>query len=171
MNKKKTSTHIKDLAIMGAMVAIIEVAKLQLAFIPNVELVSLLIILFTLYLGKKIYFVLAAFVLIEGVLYGFGTWWFMYLYTWPLLATLTLLLRKQKSVWTFSFLSGLFGLLFGALCSITYFFISGWAGGFSYFIAGIPYDLIHGASNFIICLVLFKPLHRALNRLKNDIGM
>ena len=153
---------------MGAMVAILEVAKIQLAFIPNVELVSLLIILFTLYLGKKTYFVIAAFVLIEGILYGFGTWWIMYLYAWPLLATLTLLFQKHKNVWTYSFLSGLFGLLFGALCSIPYFVMGGFSGGFGYWIAGIPYDLIHGVSNFIICLLLFNPLHKVLNRLKNE---
>lgn len=168
MNAKRTSAHIKDLAIMGAMVAIIEVAKIQLAFIPNVELVSLLTILFTLYLGKKIYFVIAAFVLIEGILYGFGIWWIMYLYAWPLLATLTLLFQKHKKVWTYSFLSGIFGLLFGALCSIPYFVTGGFSGGFGYWIAGIPYDLIHGVSNFIICMLLFKPLHRVLNRLKNE---
>lgn len=169
MKQNHTLGHVKDLAVMGVMVAIIEVAKMQLAFIPNVELVSLLIILFSLYLGRKIYFVIAAFVLIEGILFGFGIWWIMYLYAWPLLATLTLLLKKHANAWTYSFLSGIFGLLFGALCSIPYFVTGGIAGGFGYWIAGIPYDLIHGVSNFIICLTLFKPLHRVLNRLKNEI--
>lgn len=158
-----------DLAVMGLMVAVIEVTKLQMSFLPNIEPVSLLIILFTLYLGRKVSFVIAAFVCIEGVLYGFGVWWVVYLYIWPLLAGLTLLFRKHENVWVFSTMSGVFGLLFGALSSIPYFFIGGISGGFAYWISGIPFDLAHGAGNFILCLLLFHPLNKALKRLKQEI--
>lgn len=155
----------KDIVLIGMMVAMLEAVKLSLAVIPNVELVSLLIILFTLFFGPKIVYVLAVFVLLEGVMYGFGVWWIMYLYVWPLLALITWRLRKQESVWCFATLSGVFGLLFGAMCSIPYFFIGGWKMGVSWWIAGIPYDIIHGVSNFIICMVLFVPLRRILNKL------
>lgn len=155
----------KDIVLIGMMVAMLEAVKLSLAVIPNVELVSLLIILFTLFFGPKIVYVLAVFVLLEGVMYGFGVWWIMYLYVWPLLALITWRLRKQESVWCFAALSGVFGLLFGAMCSIPYFFIGGWKMGVSWWIAGIPYDIIHGVSNFIICMVLFVPLRRILNKL------
>ena len=42
------NSKIKDIATMGMMVAILEVVKFALMFLPNVELVSLMIILFTL---------------------------------------------------------------------------------------------------------------------------
>lgn len=155
----------KDIVLIGMMVAMLEAAKISLAVIPNVELVTLLIILFTLFFGPKIIYVIAVFVLLEGVLYGFGVWWIMYLYVWPLLAFITWLLRKQESVWSFATVSGIFGLMFGAMCSIPYFFIGGWKMGVSWWIAGIPYDIIHGASNFILCMVLFVPLRKILNRL------
>ena len=87
--KSRLKITAKDIAITGMMIAIIEVAKNALAFIPNVELVSLLVILFTLYFGKKILFVIPAFILLEGCIYGFGLWWIMYLYVWPLLALIT----------------------------------------------------------------------------------
>lgn len=157
---------IKDIVMIGMMVAMLEAAKLSLAVIPNVELVSLLVILFTLFFEKKIIYVLQAFILIEGLIYGFGVWWIMYLYAWPLLAFVTWVFRKQESVWVFATLSGVFGLLFGALCSIPYFFIGGWNMGFSWWIAGIPYDLIHGVSNFIVCMVLFVPLRKVMNKLR-----
>lgn len=154
--------------MIGMMVAMIEAAKTALAAIPNVELVSLLIILFTLFFGKKIIYVIGAFVLVEGLIYGFGIWWVMYLYAWPLLAYVTWLFRKQTSVWVFAAVSGVFGLLFGALCSIPYFFIGGWNMGFSWWIAGIPYDLIHGVSNFVVCLILFVPLRKVLGKLNTE---
>lgn len=160
----KKNITIKDIVTAGLMLATIEVAKNALVFLPNVELVTLLIILYTLFFDKKIFFVIPGFVLLEGCIYGFGLWWIMYLYAWPLLAILTLLFRKQESVWFWSVFSGFFGLSFGALCSIPYFFISGPKGAIAWWIAGIPYDILHCISNFIICAVLFVPLRNVLKK-------
>ena len=148
----------KDIAVIGLMVAIIEVCKVALAQIPNVELTSFWIIMFTLYFGPRIFYVIPVFILIEGMMYGFGLWWIMYLYAWPLLAIVVLLLRKMNTAWDWSFVSGLFGLLFGFLCAIPYVFTSGLAGAVAWWIAGIPWDLVHGIVNFAIMLVLYKPM-------------
>lgn len=157
--------NVKNVALLGVMIAILEVAKNVLAFLPNVELVSLLIILYSLYLGKRIFLVVPAFVLIEGCIYGFGLWWIMYLYTWPLLAVLTMLFKKQDSVWFWSILSGVFGLFYGALSAIPYLFLGGFQTAFSWWIAGIPFDIIHCVSNFVLCLILFKPLRNVMRRM------
>lgn len=158
-------TNVKNIALLGVMIAILEVAKNVLAFLPNVELVSLLIILYALYLGKRVFFVVPAFVLIEGCIYGFGLWWIMYLYTWPLLAVLTMLFKKQDSVWFWSILSGMFGLFYGALSSIPYLFLGGFQTAFSWWIAGIPFDIIHCVANFVLCLILFQPLQNVMRRM------
>lgn len=157
--------NVKNVALLGVMIAILEVAKNVLAFLPNVELVSLLIILYALYLGKRVFLVVPAFVLIEGCIYGFGLWWIMYLYTWPLLAVLAMLFKKQDSVWFWSILSGVFGLFYGALSAIPYLFLGGFQTAFSWWIAGIPFDIIHCVSNFVLCLILFKPLRNVMRRM------
>lgn len=157
--------NVKNIALLGVMIAILEVAKNVLAFLPNVELVSLLIILYALYLGKRVFLVVPAFVLIEGCIYGFGLWWIMYLYTWPLLAVFTMLFKKQDSVWFWSILSGVFGLFYGALSAIPYLFLGGFQTAFSWWIAGIPFDIIHCVSNFVLCLILFKPLRNVMRRM------
>ena len=73
MNPNKTSSlSIKDITLIGMMVAIIEVSKVTLAHLPNIELTTFWIIMFSLYLGKKIYYTIPAFILIEGIIYGFG---------------------------------------------------------------------------------------------------
>ena len=163
--KSKTKITVRDIAITGMMIATIEVAKNALAFIPNVELVSLLVILFTLYFGKKILFVIPAFILLEGCIYGFGLWWIMYLYVWPLLALITYIMRKQESVWVWAIMSGSFGLAFGALCSITYIVLSGPKAAFAWWVSGIPFDILHCVSNFVLCLVLFKPLSKVMRKM------
>lgn len=162
---KKHTLSATNIARIGMMTATIEVAKCALSFLPNVELVSFLMILYTLCFGKLIFFVIPVFVLLEGCIYGFGLWWIMYLYTWPLLALLTLLFRKQQSPFFWSMLSGFFGLFFGALCAIPYLFIVGIHGTFEWWVAGIPYDILHCISNFCICLVLFSPMKKLMGRL------
>lgn len=165
MKKPRTLT-VGNIALIGMMTATIEVAKCALAFLPNVELVSFFIILYSLFFGKLIFFVIPVFILLEGCIYGFGLWWVMYLYAWPLLALLTLLFRKQKSPLFWSVLSGLFGLFFGALCAIPYLFISGPHGAFAWWVAGIPFDIVHCVSNFFICLILFTPMKKLLKKLR-----
>lgn len=164
--KSNSRLTIRDLALMGVMTTLLIVSVHALAPIPNVEPVTLLVILYTLFWGKRIGYILTAYLLLEGCFYGFGLWWIMYAYLWPLLALLTYLMRRQKSVWFWSLLSGAFGLFFGALCSIPYLFIGGPSMAFTWWVAGIPYDLIHCLSNGILCMVLFLPLSHALSRLK-----
>ena len=158
IQKHSSRLTARDITIMALMVAVIEVSKVALAQIPNVELTSFWIIMFTLYFGPRIFYVIPVFILIEGVMYPFGLWWIMYLYAWPMLAIAVLLLKKMNTAWEWSFVSGLFGLSFGFLCAIPYIFTSGLAGAFTWWVAGIPWDLVHGVANFFIMLVLYKPI-------------
>ena len=41
-----------------------------------------------------------------------------------------------------------------------------WAA-LSYWVAGIPFDLLHCAGNFVMALVLFQPCRKVLSRLMN----
>lgn len=157
----------KNITLIGVMVATLEVAKFALSFLPNVELVTLLIMLYTLYFGRKIIYVIPVFVLIEGIVWGFGIWWIMYLYVWPLLALITYLFRKTENVVFWAVIAGVFGLTFGALGAIPYLFVGGWGAAISWWVAGIPYDIIHCMSNIVITLVLFPPLRKALSKRLN----
>lgn len=163
--ENRAKLTVREIALMGVMTALLEAAVHIMAPLPNVEPVTLLVILYTLFLGKKVIYILAAYILFEGCWYGFNIWWISYLYIWPLLAFLTYLFRKEQSVWFWSILAGIFGLLFGSLCSIPYFFIGGSAAGFAWLVAGIPFDVIHCAANFVLCMVLFVPLNRILKQL------
>ena len=165
----------KDIALIGMMVALIEVCKVALMGIPNVELTTFLIIMFSIYFGKKIFFVIPVFILIEGTMFGFGIWWVMYLYMWPSLAIIAMKFKNMDSVFGWSILSGIFGLLFGFFCAIPYVvtgtfdggIINGLYAGFTFWIAGIPWDLVHGIANFIIMLVLYKPVQNVMVKLRN----
>ena len=64
----------------------------------------------------------------------------------------------------------LFGLLFGLLGSIPYIFMGAFDGGlmnglrtaFTWWVAGIPWDLVHGIGNLVIMLILYYPVSKAM---------
>lgn len=166
---------IKEITLIGMMVAVIEVCKVAFAGLPNIELTSFWIIMFTLFFGWRILFVVPVFILIEGAMYGVQMWWIMYLYAWPLLVLITWIFRKQKSVWFWSVLSGIFGLMFGFLCSFPYVvvgavdggLVNGLYAGFTWWVAGIPWDVTHCIGNFVIMFVLYHPVRQVMKKTKN----
>lgn len=172
--KTRFALTVQDIALIGVMTAVIEVSKLAMSFLPNVELVTFWIVMFTLFFGPKVIYSILVFILIEISIYGVHVWVIMYLYIWPLLALIAYLLRKKNSVWFYSILSGFFGLCFGAICSVPYIFIGAVDGGlgsglimaFNWWIAGIPFDILHGIANFAIMLVLYTPVRALLTKVK-----
>ena len=162
--QNKSAFSALDLAHIGMMIAVLEVVKRVLDSIPNVELVTFFIIMFTIYYGWKTLFAVFAFVGIEFLIWGFGIWSICYLYVWPLLVAITMLTRKRNSYALYCVEAGAFGFLFGALCAITTFAISGPATALGWWISGIPFDIIHGISNFIVFLVLYKPVKAVMDR-------
>ena len=171
-SSNKLNISAREIATIGMMVAIIEACKIALSFLPNVELTSFWLIMFTIFYGRKVGFVVPVFILVEGAMYGMNTWWIMYLYIWPLLVFIAWIFRKSDSAIFWAILSGIFGLSFGFLCSLVYFFMGFSAGGvaggfssaFSWWVAGIPWDLIHGTANFILMLVLYKPVSTVMKK-------
>ena len=152
------------MAALALMAGLMYTTQLALSFIPNVHLTAVLIVLTSIFFGWKAMCAVLIYVVLEGLTYGFGVWWISYLYAWPLLCTAAVLLRKNTSPALWAVTAGAHGLLFGALCALPYIFISGFPAALSYWISGIPFDLIHCASNFALTLVLIKPLSRVMAR-------
>lgn len=157
-----------SIVILAFLTAILFISQIALSFLPNIEIVSLLIILYTQFFRKKVFLIIYLFALLEGLLYGFGIWWIMYLYVWSILAGIVLFLctlRSYKTTTFWAVISGFYGLFFGILCAIPYCVSGGWAAGFGYWISGIPFDIIHCIGNFIVTLILYKPLYQILQKL------
>lgn len=111
----------RQIVTAGLLAGLVFALQVAMAGLPNIEPVTLLLILYTLYIPKLVPLIICAFILLEGVTYGFGIWWVHYLYVWPLLAALTYLFRRSASRVVWVCLSGAYGLAFGAMCAIPYF--------------------------------------------------
>lgn len=155
-----------DIAVVGICSAILFISQILLSALPNIELVTLFVILFTIYFRYKALYSIYIFALLEGVVYGFSIWFISYLYIWTILFFIILIVSKRiDNFILFSIISAIFGLLFGTLSSIPYFFIGGFSAAIAYIVSGIPFDIIHCISNFIITMILFRPLSLCFNRI------
>ena len=151
--------RVQELCWISVCSAILVMSKEVLAFLPNIELVSFLLLLFAIHFKPYMSFMIATiFCFLQIVLYGFGIWTPMYFLVWNgwvgvCIVLKNFLTKNQRC----AFLSAGFGLVFGFLFAIPYFFVSihtGWA----YFLRGIPFDLVHCLGNYIVMSVLYDPV-------------
>lgn len=164
-NPTNTFGRTSRIVTMGILAAVLFAGKLGMSFLPNIEPVTTLIILYTLTCKKQVFPIIYTYVLLEGIFFGFGIWWVSYLYIWSILAFIVLLLQKMDHALLWAVVSGAFGLSFGALCAIPYLISGGPAAAFAYWTNGIPYDILHCGGNFVLTLILYTPLRQLLKRM------
>lgn len=165
MGKRNIGLSVFRVALFGIFGGLAFAAKFALAFLPNIEPVSLMVMLFAVTFGWMGIFPTYVYVALEILVFGFGTWNIPYLYIWTVLFVAALALRKMTNPVGWALLSGVFGLLFGVLSLPSHWVMSGFAGGLAWVISGIPYDVAHCVGNFVIALILFKPLRTLLEKL------
>ena len=161
----KAKVTIREIALFGMLGALTFGLKVAMSYLPNIEPVSLLVMIFAVVFGKKCLYPIYLYVLMEILLYGIGTWNMNYLYVWAILALAAYLMRKVEHPLYWALLSGGFGLAFGLLCAPVDFLLGDIGFVISKWAAGIPFDLMHCAGNFVIALLLFKPLRKLTEKL------
>lgn len=159
--KRRKLVEVILLTMFGVLMFVLQVIFSQL---PNIHPVALIIVLLTKRYGLKSFISVYTFVICEIFTYGLEIWSINYLYVWAVLVLILLPLRKVDSAPVYALVAAIFGLFFGTLCSIPYFLTGGIAGGIAYIINGFMFDLIHCGANFVIVLLLYKPLDTVLNK-------
>ena len=157
--------HIWQVVLFGVLGALTFALQVAMGFLPNIEPVSLLVMLFAAVFGWKALYPVYVFVVMEILFYGFSVWNIYYLYIWTILAVAAILLRNMGHPLGWAILSGAFGLLFGALCGIADIFIGGFGYAAAKWVSGIGFDVTHCVGNFVIALLLFNPLRKLLEKL------
>lgn len=163
MGKARLTT--RRLVLFALLEAILVGLQVAMAALPNIEAVSLLIMVYTVVFGSGVAYIIVVFVLLEMLLWGVNTWVISYLYVWAVLALAAWLLRKMESRVGWAILSGTFGLSFGALCALVYLPVGGIAMFAATWVVGIPFDILHCVGNFVIALLLFQPCRNLISGL------
>ena len=160
---------LREVALFGILAALTFGLKVAMSFLPNIEPVSLMVMLYAVVFGRKGLYPIYLYVLMEILFYGIQLWNINYLYVWAILFFAARLMRKSTAPLEWDLLAGGFGLLFGALCAPVYLFSGGIGAAVSWWVSGIPFDLLHCAGNFVMALVLFLPLRKLLWKLYQKI--
>ena len=153
---------------MSLLGALMFVTQLAMSALPNIHIVAPLIIVCCVFFSWRAMYAVFVFVMLEALVWGLGLWVISHMYLWPTLAAAAILMRRCDEPLLWAVLSGVHGLFFGAGCAIPYLFIGGWEMAFSYWLSGIPFDIVHCLGNFVLTLVLFHPLKKVIFRAMNS---
>ena len=169
MSGRQHNSHltIRQIALFGMLGALTFGAKVAMAALPNIEPVSLMVMLFAVVFGWKGLYPVYLYVLLEVLLYGINLWNINYLYVWLLLFLGAYAMRRLKNPLWFALLGGLFGMAFGLLCSPVYMAIGGFSYGIRWWLSGVAFDIPHAIGNFVIAALLFAPMRTLLKKLYN----
>jgi len=165
----------REIVLFGMLGSLMYASKVIMEAAPNIHLLGVFTIAFTVVYRKKALYPIYTFVLLNGLFSGFAAWWIPYLYLWTVLWGITMLLPKNmpkiiKPV-VYMTVNALHGFLFGTMYAPVQAVLFGLSFDrmVAWIIAGLPFDFIHGISNFF-CGLLIVPIISVLNkteRIKN----
>ena len=161
---RNSKLNVRELVLFGVLGALTFSMKLVMAALPNIEPVTLCLLVYGAVFGYKALYPCYIYVTMEILYFGLGTWNICYLYLWAIPVVLGAVLRDAKPSLIWALISAVFGLLFGALCGIVDAFIGGAAYAVAKWASGIPFDIAHCAGNFFMALVLFRPLRQLMEK-------
>ncbi len=151
------------------------VSKIVMEFLPNVHLLGVFTIAFTVVYRKKALYPIYIFVLLLGMFNGFSAWWLPYLYLWTVLWGVTMLLpvnipRAIRPL-VYMLINATHGFLYGTLYAPAQAVMFGldFEKAVAWIVAGLPWDVTHGISNFI-CGLLIVPVISVLRMAERGIG-
>lgn len=165
----------REIVLFGMLGSLMYASKVIMEAAPNIHLLGVFTIAFTVVYRKKALYPIYTFVLLNGLFSGFAAWWIPYLYLWTVLWGITMLLPKNmpkiiKPV-VYMTVNACHGFLFGTMYAPVQAVLFGLSFDrmVAWIIAGLPFDFTHGISNFF-CGLLIVPIISVLNkteRIKN----
>lgn len=164
---------VKETAIFGMLGALMYASKIIMEVLPNVHLIGVFTIAITVVYRKKALYPIYTYVLLVGISNGFATWWIPYLYQWTILWGVVMLLpqkmpKKAKPI-VYMVVNACHGFLFGTFYAPVQALLFGLSfdGMINWIIVGLPWDFIHGVSNFF-CAILIVPIIAILRRIERN---
>ena len=150
------------------------ISKIVMEALPNIHLLGMLTVTYTIVFRKKALIPIYTYVLLNGLFAGFNAWWLPYLYIWTILWGATMLLPKNmpKAVAcvVYPIICALHGLCFGILYAPVQALMVGFTfeQTLAWIAAGFTFDVIHTVGNFAVGLLIY-PVSEALKRLTKNI--
>lgn len=171
---KNGKLTIREMAVFAMLGALMYASKMIMEVAPNVHLLGVFTIAFTVVYRKKALYPIYTYVLLNGIFCGFATWWIPYLYLWAVLWGAAMLLPKRipekLRPLVYMLLCAAHGFLFGTLYAPAQALLYGlsFQKMIAWIISGLPWDFVHGVSNFF-CGILIVPIIKILTFLEKNL--
>ena len=169
-SSKKRGLTVYELVLFAMLGMVMFVSKIVMEFLPNIHLLGMLTMVYTLTFRSKALIPIYIYVFVNGLYAGFAVWWVPYLYVWTILWAVTMLLPRRMPQWlcyiVYPLVCGLHGLAFGVLYAPAQalFFHLSWDMTVAWVLAGLPFDAIHAVGNVLTGLLIL-PLVELLQKL------
>ena len=170
----KIRLDLRHLVIFSMLGTLMFASKQILEVLPNVHMLGMLTMVYTLVYRKLALIPIYLFIFLEGIYAGFGLWWIPYLYLWAVLWAVTMLLPKRMppavQVPVYMIVCALHGLCYGTLYAPfqCYAFLGGdWSKIPAWIAAGLPWDVTHALGNLAMG-TLIVPLTALLRKLERQ---
>lgn len=164
-----------ELVLFAMLGALAFASDLAMEILPNVHIVAMLIVVYTVVFGVKALFPIYIYVVLTVMFSGFSLWSLPYLYIWLPLWLMALAVPRTAPKWfkcvAYPVISAIHGLSFGLLYAPAeaLFFGLDFNGALAWIAAGLSFDIIHTVSNFCFGLLIF-PISELLLKLLNKRG-
>ena len=167
-------TRLRELCIFAMLGTLMFCSKIIMELLPNIHLLGLFVMVFTVVFRKKALVPIYVFVVLTGLYGGFAPWWIPYVYIWTVLWGLTMLLPRNMPNYVacvvYPAVCALHGFAYGVLYAPAQAIIFGFNFNqtLAWIVSGIPFDVTHGISN-IFTGMLVLPLSELLKKLAKRI--
>ncbi|MCR5150412.1 MAG: ECF transporter S component [Clostridiales bacterium] len=176
VDKKRTGT--RRLVLSAVAVAAASLGRVLFSFIPGVNPVTAITVLFAIYLGSEAGFMIGAFsALVSNMFAGQGVWTPFQMFAWGMIGMFAGLFSSyfenhtvRLCVYTF-----FAGIAYSFIMDIWTVLWANNAFSFKMYLASIisaaPYTAIYAVSNVIFTFLLAKPFSEKLGRIKIKYGI
>ena len=164
------SVKVREMVVFAMLGTVMFCSKLIMEMLPNIHLLGMLTMLYTVVFRQKALIPIYIYVLLNGIYAGFSMWWVPYTYIWTILWAITMLLPrkmpKKAACIVYSIVCCIHGLMFGILYSPAQAIMFGMSfeQTVAWILAGFPFDIIHGVGN-LITGILIVPLSELIKKL------
>ncbi|WP_443473518.1 ECF transporter S component [Jeotgalibaca sp. A122] len=156
----------KHIALLAILVALNYVGRVVFQFLPNVQPMTAILLILTLYLGLGDGLIVAGLSLfLSNMIMGMGPWTFAQLFSYAVIILFTgIVLRPihgNKTKWLFVLFALFSGFFYGFVISLVSYKTYGMTNFWAYYTLGLPFDFAHAVGNagfYIILEPILRPL-------------
>jgi len=162
------NNNLRELTLMAFFAGLMLALKYLLIFLPNVQVISLLIILaFKIFGFKKTVMIILVYVTVDSLILSMNIYYFVLLIGW-LLLPLFLLVIKSDSELILAITGAVHAFAYSMVFAAFDVFLIMEVNFWTYMLAGIPFKIALIVSAFVSVYWLYKPLKKTFDSIMEE---